>query len=298
MSEYVYILTHPRMPGLIKIGRAKNVEERMKTLSRHSGVPESFECYYSCPVADGLAVENRMHEGLAGQRVKGTGQRAKGKEFFKFNPEFAKYILMKIRNTTSSKKNENIGNKKPKRDSNNKRASAFRFLEVNISPGSEISLKNNPKIKAIVFDDRRVKYQGKVIFLSPLTKELLNLRHTPQGPAYWVYKGQVLAKMEIRHTISSKKNKKIGSKKPKRDSNNKRASVFRFSEVGIPFGSEISLKNNPKIKATVYDDRRVRYQGKVVSLSPLTKDLLNLRHTPQGPAYWVYKGQVLAKMRS
>ena len=44
----VYILTNEAMPGLIKIGYTdKTIEKRMKELSRHSGVPLPFTCYYA-----------------------------------------------------------------------------------------------------------------------------------------------------------------------------------------------------------------------------------------------------------
>ena len=44
----VYILTNEAMPGLIKIGYTDNtIEKRMKELSRHSGVPLPFTCYYA-----------------------------------------------------------------------------------------------------------------------------------------------------------------------------------------------------------------------------------------------------------
>ena len=52
MNEIVYLLTNPSIPDLLKIGRTKNLEERMRSLSSHSGVPAPFECFYACKVAD------------------------------------------------------------------------------------------------------------------------------------------------------------------------------------------------------------------------------------------------------
>ena len=47
-KRIVYILTNEAMPGLIKIGYTdKSIEERMKELSRHTGVPLPFSCFYA-----------------------------------------------------------------------------------------------------------------------------------------------------------------------------------------------------------------------------------------------------------
>ncbi len=48
MSEIVYVLTNPTMPGLIKIGRTTNLEQRVKSLSSDTGVPLPFEVFYAC----------------------------------------------------------------------------------------------------------------------------------------------------------------------------------------------------------------------------------------------------------
>ncbi len=64
MSEYVYILTNPTIPDLVKIGRTTNLEERLRSLSSHKGVSVPYECYYCCEVADGNDIEKRLHFGL------------------------------------------------------------------------------------------------------------------------------------------------------------------------------------------------------------------------------------------
>ena len=42
MTEIIYILTNPWLPDLVKIGRTTNLEERMISLTSHSGTPVPF----------------------------------------------------------------------------------------------------------------------------------------------------------------------------------------------------------------------------------------------------------------
>ena len=39
MNEFVYLLINPSIPDLVTIGRTKNLEQRMRSLSSHSSVP-------------------------------------------------------------------------------------------------------------------------------------------------------------------------------------------------------------------------------------------------------------------
>lgn len=45
VKGYIYILTNPSFPNLVKIGYAKDVERRVKELNRSSCIPFSFRIY-------------------------------------------------------------------------------------------------------------------------------------------------------------------------------------------------------------------------------------------------------------
>ena len=76
-----------------------------------------------------------------------------------------------------------------------------------------------------------------------------------------------------------------------------RRGPFRFSAVRIPVGSKVQFIDDPKIEATVIDDRHVEYNGETTSLSALAKELKKFARTPQGPAFFTYEGETLAERR-
>tara|TARA_Y100000588_G_scaffold339576_1_gene382385 strand:+ start:898 stop:1308 length:411 start_codon:yes stop_codon:yes gene_type:complete len=66
---YVYILTNPMMPRLIKISRTTNKpDERAADLSKSSGVPAKYEVAFSVLVSDCEYVEKTIHKKLSPER--------------------------------------------------------------------------------------------------------------------------------------------------------------------------------------------------------------------------------------
>lgn len=72
---------------------------------------------------------------------------------------------------------------------------------------------------------------------------------------------------------------------------------FAFSIVGIKPGEEIVFKRDKRIVLTVVDDKHVKYNGEVTSLSAVAKELLKRNSDVQGPLHFTYKGEVLTKLR-
>ena len=87
------------------------------------------------------------------------------------------------------------------------------------------------------------------------------------------------------------------------DQEEARRGPFRFSAVGIPNNSIIQFIENPSIEAIVIDDRHVRYNSEVTSLTALAKELKGISHALQGTIYFTYKddkahkGETLAARR-
>jgi hypothetical protein len=80
-----------------------------------------------------------------------------------------------------------------------------------------------------------------------------------------------------------------------------RRSVFRFSLVGIPVGATLTFTRDSNITCTVVDDRKVSFEGELLSLSiaadlALKKVGVNWKSV-QGPAHWEYDGETLDERR-
>lgn len=75
-AGYIYVLSNPAMPGLLKIGITnRDVKERVEELSAASGVPKPFDIEYYSLTGDMEEIEKQVHEHFCSVRMT-------GKEFF------------------------------------------------------------------------------------------------------------------------------------------------------------------------------------------------------------------------
>lgn len=84
----------------------------------------------------------------------------------------------------------------------------------------------------------------------------------------------------------------------------KRRKNFTFSEVEIPPGETLYFRSGQHITCEVVDDKKVKFRGKVTSLSNATaialQEMYNKRRNPNavaGTRYWIYKGTSLEVLR-
>lgn len=76
-----------------------------------------------------------------------------------------------------------------------------------------------------------------------------------------------------------------------------RRGPFRFSDCGIPIGSQIEFIEDSTVKATVVDDRRIEYNGETTSVSALAQKLKGFTHPVQGTLWFTYQGEKLTDIR-
>ena len=85
---WVYILTNPAMPGLVKIGlTTRNPSARSAELTAATGVPLPFVIAWSRAVSDCAYVESAVHRMLDDRRVSGK------REFFRCNVATARQVI-------------------------------------------------------------------------------------------------------------------------------------------------------------------------------------------------------------
>ena len=199
MSEIVYILTNPVIPDLVKVGRTTNLEERVRSLSAHSGVPVPFEVYYACVVNDSSKVEKHIHDGFGDHRVNPR------REFFRINPERVLSILklVEIENVTPS--SDYVEDQEEQQSLNKERGrrSSFNFSSVGIPTGATLHFVRDESVTVTVVDDRNVEFQGEITSLSQSSATLLNRDYgwnatSVTGPRYWVHQNETLSERRSR----------------------------------------------------------------------------------------------------
>lgn len=82
-AGFVYVMSNPAMPGLVKIGMTeKNPSERAEQLYS-SGVPSPFTVEFAVWCADARQLEADMHDEFHRERANA------GREFFSIDPAYA-----------------------------------------------------------------------------------------------------------------------------------------------------------------------------------------------------------------
>jgi T5orf172 domain len=198
---YVYVLTNPAMPGLVKIGRTEDDSKRISQLYT-TAVPFPFNLEFACRVTDHNEVENALHIAFAPYRVNPR------RKFFKIEPAQAIAILKLLHTEDATAEvaaevaaefnAEPTGEKQKDMELGSRAGEHYRrkrpnmnFREMNILPGSILtSLATGQEVT--VTGDKKVKLGNEEMFLSPATKKVLKLGYDVAPGPYWTYQGRLL----------------------------------------------------------------------------------------------------------
>lgn len=185
---YIYILTNKSFKdNCIKIGYSIDVERRVKDLSG-SGLPYDYEIYCTYEIPASQKADKSLHRLI--QMLNPSLRITPNREFFDIAPEVAYKMFeeMAVMHGREDKLKLYKDDSITKQESS-KRGEPFSFNKCQIPLGSEIVYIYDESIAAIVVDDRKIKYNGEITYMSTLAKKLLEKDYGVAGPHYFKYNG-------------------------------------------------------------------------------------------------------------
>ena len=208
----IYILTNPAFPQYVKIGYAQDLEKRLRQLNRSETLPFAFRAYAVYDVESELT-DKDLHSIIDSlnpdlRTIENFDGKKRIKEFYAMSAEDAYRLLeciAKISGTTDRLKRmkpegHEIEDENTAREVQEAaRRGPFRFSMCGIKAGEEVVFVDDDTKKAIVLDDRHVRFDNETTSLSALAKRLLGCTHPVQGTLYFKYKGQVLDALRKAH---------------------------------------------------------------------------------------------------
>ena len=207
MNGVIYILTNPSFPEYVKIGYADDIESRLNQLNRSECIPFAFRVYATYEVSNRL-VDLKLHN-LIDQlnptlrSIETFNGKQRKREFYAMSPEEAYALLeaiAEIHGYTDRLKLWEMNEEEAKAEETAQeiaverrtRAANFTFSEAQIPIGATLEFHDNPEIICTVVDDRHVRYQGEVMYLTTLAKLITGKKTGIAGPRYFKYKGAPL----------------------------------------------------------------------------------------------------------
>lgn len=204
MKGYIYVLTNPSFPDYVKIGYADDVNKRLKQLNRSECVPFSFRVYATYEVDSRLSdikiheLIDRLNPNL--RAIENFDGKKRVREFYAMSADDAYNILKSIAEINGReaslvlvkptdkdiKQEETAAEIKAKTRGDN-----YSFSKCNIPLGAELVYINDENVKCYVVDDRRVKYQDEIMYMTTLAK-MLTGKKSIAGPGFFKYNGKNL----------------------------------------------------------------------------------------------------------
>lgn len=208
----IYILTNPSFPEYVKIGYARDLEQRLKQLNNSETIPYAFRAYAVYEV-DSELKDKELHKLIDSlnpdlRTIDKFDGKKRVKEFFAMSAEDAYSLLeciAKISGTKDSLKrmtpegHEVLDEQIAKDVRNSARKGRFKFSECGIPVGAKIVFTRDNSVVATVVDDTHIEYKGVTTSMSALAQELLKSKWQVQGTAFFMYKGKKLT--DIREAL-------------------------------------------------------------------------------------------------
>lgn len=183
MPEYVYVLTNPLMPDIVKIGftSRRDIGARMKELFK-TGAPIEFELAMAYECEEALNVEKAFHRLLAHART-----HSKREFFFVDDPEDLRPFLDRFGLEVDVDGYTDDDGSRPLTEGTATRTPQFDFCKMGIPICGVLRCdKTGGEVKVVA--PKKVEFGGKRMSLSAATNEI---GKWPPGQN-WTYEGKAL----------------------------------------------------------------------------------------------------------
>lgn len=200
----IYILVNPAFPDLVKIGYTENIESRLKSLNRNSGLPDPFHVYATYKVKKKLE-DLKLHSLI--DALDSDLRHAKNREFYEMSPEKAFGILSAIAQINGDEellianplnddffKEQTIVTKaKPAKPRRPKPPLTFAMLNIPI--GSELVYSVDPSVSVITADNKNTVLYHETYYTMSGFVAMMKGGGSWQGSDYLLYQGIKLTKL-------------------------------------------------------------------------------------------------------
>ena len=197
----IYILTNPSFPEYVKIGYADDVERRLAELNRSECTPFAFRVYATYEVDSRLSdmkihsIIDRLNPEL--RSIDNFNGKRRVREFYAMSAEDAYLILeaiAEIHNFSARLKKWELS----KEDSiaeeiaeevkleKQARGANFLFSDYQIPVGATLSKVDEPSVMCTVVDDRRISYNGEIMYITLFARLISGKNYITKGPRYLV----------------------------------------------------------------------------------------------------------------
>jgi len=215
----VYILKNPSFPDYVKIGYADDVEERVKQLNSSECTPFAFRIYATYEVNTRLmdkkihSIIDKLNPNL--RSIDEFNGQKRVREFYAMSAEDAYSIfeaIAEINDCTNKLKkwdinSDNIREEKIAEsiaEENSLRRQArcanYKFSFWGVPVGAVLEHCEDSNIKCTVIDDRRIEYNGEIMYMTPFAKHISGKQYITNGPGYvarhFKYNGVLLNDIE------------------------------------------------------------------------------------------------------
>lgn len=202
----IYILTNPSFPDYVKIGFATDAKERLSQLNRSECIPFAFRVYATYEV-DSTLSDKKLHDIIDKLNpdllaIETFNGKQRKREFYAMSPEDAYSLLESIaaihgyenrlkliEPDAIEKQEEQLAEVITQEHS---KGENFSFTKCQIPVGAVLKYIYNKDITCTVVDDRKINYNGQIMYTTTMAKILTGKKQGVNGPSFFEFEGKNL----------------------------------------------------------------------------------------------------------